>query len=115
MATRLQNTRDPVALSLFVYPGLGQMFQRRWKTGMVFILLFTACSIWLVAELWPLVEFIYFRLPDFERSLPDMPPDFAGIAQPLISCFLILSLNIIDVWRAAQCIRRTTPPPVPEG
>ena len=100
-------------LSAFVYPGLGQLCQRRWVAGLAFILFFTASSIWLIVKFWPMLEFIYYRLPNFDRALPETTPDFTGIAWPLATCVAIILLNVLDVWRAAQRMRRRAPPPIP--
>ena len=113
MSPMLQN-RDPVMMSAFVFPGIGQLMQRRWVAGVFFIATFGACNAWLIWALWPILHFFYVELPRFAESVSVDPPSWGQIAWPMAACILILAINVLDAWRASQRLRRPPqPPPIP--
>lgn len=107
MGVMLHN-RNAVLMSAFVFPGIGQLMQRRWSAGIFFIVTFTACCAWLIWALWPILRFFYIDLPRFSESSPGEPPSWTRIAWPMVASILILAINVLDAWLASL-----RPPPTP--
>lgn len=103
----------PVFLSAFVYPGAGQLAQRRWAAAGVFVLLFTVFFVTLaVSVLGPLVRNLTavmgwdFSGSDVELEVISLPLVLGSFAGALI----VYALNLADVVRASRRVRPVPPP-----
>ena len=103
--------RTPPLLSAFVYPGAGQLAQKRWFAGAFILVLFTAAF---VAFLVLVVGFLYANLDaalDFFNPEKELRPFPWGAATGCLGAALLLyALGIVDAARAA---RRPSPPKAP--
>jgi hypothetical protein len=107
--------RLPIVLSALVYPGLGQIFQRRWAAGTIYLLSFTVFFLMMMINvLVPLFKTLRAVL-DFadggaNESLFGISP--LGVLIPFGLSMLIYVANLLDVTRAARR-RAPRPPPLP--
>ncbi|TFH14647.1 MAG: hypothetical protein E4H02_09505 [Lentisphaerales bacterium] len=93
-------SRLPILLSSLVFPGLGQMFQRRWYSGIFFGVVFFAS---LVALVIPVVETIiaFYGMANIDATFdaaPDAAKRLAGqIGIRFAWAIAIYVINIVDV------------------
>jgi len=108
-------------LSLFIYPGAGQVFLKRYKTATVFIVLFSIPFCWL---LWDMIEqtnqlmktVIENNLPLNVATLTDMFKTLTSAHTQAVSnkgtfMVIIWLLSSVDAYRAVhyQNIKRNEP------
>ena len=107
--------RMPMVLSAFVYPGLGQLVQRRWLAGFLFLVTFTICFVMLAINvIVPLFKTLNavmaFANDGSNEKFGGISP--LGILVPFVLSIVIYIANVVDVSRAIQS-RRLHPPPLP--
>jgi hypothetical protein len=106
MADRTVGKRKAVLLSTLFYPGVGQLFQRRFLAAAVFALLFMACAVVLAASAGRII-LCYYSLPERQAdTLPTLPvvPLLASLAGAVLTWLC----NLAD---AALADRRVPRPP----
>lgn len=87
-------------LSAFVYPGIGQLAQRRWWAGGFFALAFTLPFFWLAVQTSKIVV-IYYNLAFNWRNAAEAPQD-AGILIPFLVSMVLYTANVLDTALAQR-------------
>ncbi len=89
----------PTLLLSFIFPGAGQLLQKRWAVGALFFVGFLSGFFWLMAlALGNIVD--YYRLGfEFETYEPT-PTDPAALLPPLILAIAVYVTNLVDVFTA---------------
>jgi hypothetical protein len=110
-----KTNRFPIFLSAVVYPGAGQIAQRRWAAGLIYLSSFTVFFvIMFINVLGPLFKtlraVLSFADGGANETMSGISP--LGVLVPFGLSMLIYVANLLDVTRAAR--RRTPrPPPLP--
>ncbi len=102
----------PVALSSLVYPGLGQMVQRRWCAAGLYALGFTAAFAWFTVAVVRILTAYYGFMADFGG---DQPLPTVHMGQMLAACgvaMLVYVANVADAAMAARKADACSRPPV---
>jgi len=98
-----RRNRLPVILSCLVFPGLGQMVQRRWLAGVVFAALFTTCLVGLFTSIIvPLYHNLQVALTLAENSGAGggfRPISIPGVLSWLAAGFVTYLVNALDAYR----------------
>ena len=93
--------RGPVYLSAFVYPGAGQLMQKRWAAGLLLAAAFTVCLLGsVVFVVWILVAYyaVGLQFDSYEeRDLPRLSALLFGAA----TAFIYL-INLFDAYRGVR-------------
>jgi hypothetical protein len=98
------SSRIPVVLSVLLFPGSGQLLQRRWIAGGAFLLFFLSAFLWVMISAG-LNIVSYYRL-GFEFETYD--PEPISLFNLLLAFGVAVSIyiaNIIDVSVAQHRIR----------
>jgi hypothetical protein len=90
----------PVFLSAFVYPGIGQLAQRRRWVGALFALAFTVPFVWLAVQTFKIVV-IYFNLAFNWRTAAEAPED-SGLLRPFLLTVVLYAANVVDTALAQR-------------
>ena len=88
-------SRAPMFLSALVCPGAGQLAQRRWLAGILFLLAFVAAF---AVFMWVAVDLIvsYYRMGfEFETYEPDIHP--GRLLPAFLLAIGIYLVNLLDV------------------
>jgi len=85
---------QPVFLSAFVYPGMGQLAQRRRWAAAFFAVAFTLPFVWLAVQTTKIVV-IYFNLAFNWRNAAEAPED-PGILRPFLLSVVLYAANVVD-------------------
>jgi len=90
--------RLPMFLSAAVYPGAGQMAQRRWVAGTCFALLFTmALGAFFVCFVVIIMDYYALALnPDGA----DESPSVVSLLTTFICALAVYVVSLLDTWRA---------------
>lgn len=91
-------------LSALVYPGVGQMMQKRWGAGAGFALAFTVPLVWFVVEVFRVLSAYYAFMVDF-KGATGVAPGAAAIVMPLFLSLVIYIGGLVDTAVAAYRIR----------
>ncbi len=105
--------RTPIFLSALVYPGAGQLLQRRWRAGLLFCVSFTLFFVLLLsAVLRPLIGSLdaAFAWAAHQENKPFEGISVIRVATLFVICAGLYVANVIDATRAAR--RRPHPPPL---
>ncbi|OGV42531.1 MAG: hypothetical protein A2X46_04490 [Lentisphaerae bacterium GWF2_57_35] len=98
-------SRTAIFLSAFVYPGVGQCFQKRWLTGAVFAGLFTVLAVVLIYVVFkPLLHNLNAVL-GWSANQMNEPLESMSLRNILTSfglLILVYVLNLLDVVRAQR-------------
>ena len=96
-------SRIPILLSTFICPGAGQLLQRRWRTGVVFMLGFFTAFAWVMTlALQNIIG--YYRLAfEFDTYEPE-PVGILNLLPAFGIALLIYLANVIDVFIAQNRI-----------
>jgi len=107
--------KTPVLLSALVYPGAGQLLQKRWISAAIFLTLFTIfMCILLINVMRPLIKNITTAM-DWAATQANeefVPISIPGIIIPFLLSLAVYVTNIIDVVMASRQ-PPPTPPPIP--
>jgi len=100
---RLVNSRFfPCVLSALVFPGAGQLVQRRWFLAFLYGGLFSGSAVWLAAvSCRDIYDYYRFAL-EFETA-PEPRGTFLHVLLPLIACLLVWGANVLDVLLISLC------------
>ena len=98
---------SPIALSALVYPGAGQLMQRRWAVGAFFIAASTVAVIWLVRTVYKVLT-AYYGLAFDPMNAPVDVPGVAALMVPFFVWLATFVASIIDTAIASyrQQMRR---------
>ena len=109
-------TRLPILMSALVYPGAGQLMQKRWISGAVYALTFT---VGLGMGFWQLIHILvaYMSVADF--TAPVRPsPGYGRLLAWIGASLLLYTASLVDTILAQHRGRQRQasarlPPPLP--
>jgi hypothetical protein len=93
-----------MVLSALVYPGAGQLMQRRWVAGIGFVVAFTVPLIWFVAKVCAVLKAYYEFAFNFSGATGQAPCPSA-IVLPFVFCLVIYVGCLLDIAMAAYRLR----------
>lgn len=97
------NTRIPILLSAFGFPGLGQFVQKRWIAGVLFSAAFLVGFFWVMGlALQNIIELYSLAFDDSMREPEPVP--LAAFVKPLLLVACVYLISLFDVFRAQQRI-----------
>ena len=104
--------RDAMMLSAFVYPGTGQLMQRRWTSAILFLASFTVVLLVFLIRAWQVIS-VYYSFAIHFFDMPDAPvfPSLRALLTPFLISMALYIANVVDVWLASR--RPRLPPPIP--
>lgn len=82
-------------LSALVYPGAGQLMQRRWMAGAGFALVFTLPIAWFIVEVVRVLGAYYAFMIDFKGATGEAPGGMAILVPFLLSLAIYLA-GLVD-------------------
>lgn len=85
----------PVFLSAVVFPGVGQLVQRRWVAGAGYAVAFGAAFSWLVVRFLGLLKIYYSLAFDFNRE-PGNAPSIGMVGWPFLVSMVIYLASLVD-------------------
>jgi hypothetical protein len=95
-----------MVLSALVYPGTGQLMQRRWAAGIGFAFVFTIGFVWFVVEIVGVLNAYYAFAVDF-KGATGKAPGVGAILLPLALSTMIYIAGLIDTAVASYRMRPT--------
>ncbi len=95
LAMRRRPALSPVAVSALVYPGAGQLMQRRWWAASLFGVTFTASAGWLVVRVLRVLTAYYEFAFDF-ASAAGTTVSPRQLAVPFGLGMAVYLLNVLD-------------------
>ena len=95
---------SPMLLSALVYPGTGQLMQRRWVAGIGFVFVFTIGFVWFVLEIVGVLKAYYAFAVDF-KGATGKAPGVGAILLPLALSTMIYIAGLIDTAVASYRMR----------
>ena len=98
--TRKHSAKYAIFLSAAVYPGAGQMLQKRWLAGLFFALSFTIMFTAFVIIMGGIIMEFYSLGFDFSNSQVNPHPPIGDAVSSFIATFIIYIINIIDAYTA---------------
>jgi hypothetical protein len=96
-------------LSALVYPGAGQLMQKRWGVGAGFALVFTVPMVRFVVEVFRVLSAYYSFLVDF-KGATGIAPGAAAIVMPFFLSLFIYIAGLVDTAVADYRIRMKSRP-----
>jgi len=101
---------NPVVMSVFVYPGVGQWMQKRQTAGSLYVTFFTVISaLFLLTFYRYMREVIPIIQQAFETNFNDelsLPP-LTSILKPFTIVLFIYAGNVVDVLRGRMQLLRS--------
>ena len=94
----------PMLLSALVYPGTGQLMQRRWVAGTGFAFVFTIGFVWFIVRIVGVLKAYYAFAFDF-KGASGQAPGAGEILLPLALSTMIYVAGLIDTALASYRIR----------
>jgi hypothetical protein len=95
---------SPMLLSALVYPGAGQLMQKRWGVGVGFALAFTVPLVWFVIEVFRVLSAYYAFMVDF-KGATGVAPGATAIVVPFLLSLALYVAGLVDTALAAYRIR----------
>jgi hypothetical protein len=96
---RKRASRGPVYLSALVYPGVGQMVQKRWGAGLTYAALFTVCFLAFLICASIVIVHYYSIAFNFETFKADALPVGPMGVLFFVTLFVYIA-NLFDTHRA---------------
>jgi hypothetical protein len=96
VAVRRPAIVTPMLLSALVYPGSGQLFQRRWLAGAGYAIAFTGPMLWFLTENARILKAYYTFMLDFKGATGEVPP-IGAIIIPFVLSMVIYVANLVDM------------------
>jgi len=95
-------------LSAFVFPGAGQLTQRRWISAFVFAITFLACFVVFMAIVFRIIFTYYAVGLDPDSVSPTEVPSVGPVLVLFATAVVVYIANIADAHRAyrRQCRNR---------
>lgn len=100
----------PVVLSAVVFPGVGQLAQRRWVAGAGYLVAFGVAFSWLVQRFYELMKIYYSLAFDFNRE-PGDAPSLGMVGWPFLVSMVIYVASLVDTVAGNRPQGRRVPPP----
>jgi hypothetical protein len=97
-------SRIPVLLSAIICPGSGQLVQKRWVAGTIFMVGFLCSFFWLLTIALQIIA-DYYRM-GFDFNYEPAPPDTTALLPPLLIALAFYLANLFDVLAAQLRIAR---------
>ena len=97
-------TRLPIFLSGLVYPGAGQIMQRRWLPALLFAGGFTVAFIVFLVCFFRIIMQFYGLA--FDPGAPAQPPKLAGLLIAFGLALAVYAVSLIDTYSAYARERR---------
>lgn len=92
---RTSSAFSPMVLSALVYPGAGQLMQRRWMAGLLVAGLFTVPAVWFFVEVFGVLKAYYDFAFNFSGATGKAPAA-GSIILPFILSTLIYVGGLVD-------------------
>lgn len=89
----------PVLLSSTVWPGTGQLLQKRWHSAIFFLVAFIATVLWFAVAFIHVLSGYYALGMDFSNANVT-PPGIGSIVRPFLACVVIWIGSIADTLQA---------------
>jgi hypothetical protein len=111
-------SRGIILLSGFLFPGMGQLLQRRWLAGLVFGCAFSVFFLLLLVHCFQVIV-AFYRL-GLDKGTVNDTPSISHIVSLLVACLAVYVTNVGDVYlayrRAARrsAVRRHFSPEIAE-
>lgn len=86
---------SPMVLSALVYPGAGQLMQRRWVAGIFFITVSTIATGWLVRTVYVVLK-AYYGLAFDPMNVPVNVPGLAALLVPFFVWLAVYVAGMVD-------------------
>ncbi|MEI6563159.1 MAG: hypothetical protein WCO42_02490 [bacterium] len=86
---------SPMLLSAAVYPGTGQLMQRRWVAGILFVVSSTGVLGWFLLKVIVILK-AYYGLAFDPANVPAEPPHAGAMLMPLLVWILIYLAGLVD-------------------
>ena len=86
---------SPMLMSALVYPGTGQLVQRRWWSGGLFILTFSASFVWFIVCILKVME-AYYDFAFHPMTATGQAPSAAAMMTPFVITLAIYIVNVVD-------------------
>jgi hypothetical protein len=102
----------PVVISALVYPGTGQLMQRRWGAAVFFLVTFSAALIWFGDHTLSVMAAYYDLAFNFDSATGEAPGVMA-IGLPFALSLVLYIANVIDAAWGSR--RKGSPPKVSAG
>lgn len=102
----VRNPLTPMLLSAVVYPGAGQLMQRRWAVAGGFIVVFSAAFVWFGLEVYAVLKAYYEFAFDFRHASGEAP-GAGSIVLPFAVSTLVYVAGLVDTAVAAHRQRRS--------
>lgn len=95
-----------MVLSALVYPGAGQLVQRRWVAGGGFVVAFSVPLVWFVVKVFAVLKAYYEFAFNF-RGATGEAPGAAAIILPFALSVAVYIACLVDVAVAAYRLGRS--------
>jgi len=93
---------SPVLLSALVFPGAGQLMQRRWVAAAAYALAYTIFFLWFLVEVWAVLKAYYALGFDFMNAT-GQAPSLTALLLPFSASMAVYVACLIDAtvasWR----------------
>ena len=86
---------SPMLLSAVVYPGTGQLMQRRWAVGAGIAFTFSVAFVWFIIEIIAVLQAYYQFSVDF-KGATGQAPGAGAILLPFTISMLIYVAGLVD-------------------
>lgn len=86
---------SPMVLSALVYPGAGQLMQRRWLAGVFYMVVSTVVMVWLVIAVFAVLK-VYYGMAFEPMNVPVEAPGIAPLIIPFVVWVAIYVAGLID-------------------
>jgi hypothetical protein len=102
---------SPMLLSAVVYPGTGQLMQRRWAVGAGFAVTFSMALIWFIIKIIAVLQAYYQFAVDFKGATGNAP-GVGAILLPFAISTLIYVAGLVDTAVASYRQRLSASRPI---
>lgn len=97
--------RLAIAMSALVWPGVGQLMQRRWIAAALFLVAFTVATIWMIVEFVRILV-TYYNLADFSQPAQASPGWYRLVAA-FAASMILWAVSLGDTcWAHQRALRR---------
>jgi hypothetical protein len=100
-------TATPLLLSVAVYPGAGQLLQRRWVAGAAYATAYTLAFGGFLVKAWDVVKAYYAFALDFDHA-PGVAPGWRELLLPFLLSVAVYLAGVADTAVAAYRAARRT-------